>query len=264
MGWDSLGAQLLIVLVPLLLSVLATMRGAHPVAFVISRACLTFIAADLFAWPLYTAFSLPGPHPLEIMGAIFWGAPVLIGLYFALAWVDYEAWINSPYLRPDNRQSPRGMPELPLGNAPIVNPLSVFLGSSLNLATHMPHTVLQMGAEPMIVIDRDRRGRLIIKTLKIFDAHGDIVIWFDDHKYRMGPMAMRPERPDSHTIIVHDRGASEVLRLSFLNPQAIFLTGIFCRPGSQRVSVFPDHLEMGTVTIGTMTIVGARVSLMVG
>jgi|GEM_PF-4956002 len=251
---STLSIQALVVLVPLVAGVVCTLSGgAHPIAYWVARFCFIGIAADLTIYPAYEVLNGGAPNSIWFVPLLLWFGFIFAGAYSALSWIDRQAWINSPFLKPDNRPAPFPPPDLSedfmglsFARPVSINPLFVYFGTCIGVSSHMPHTILQMHDEPMLTVDRDKRGNLIIQTLKIFDANDDIVIWFDNHKYRMGPTAMRPERPDPHSIVVHDRTATEVLNLRFLNSQTLLLTGLFRYKG-RSAQVFDDHVQIGTL-----------------
>lgn len=273
MQWDSFFVQTLIVCGTLLAGVLAAMRGAHPINFWISRICFVAIAADLSALVFYKVFSQAGVHPLEAMAATFGVGVIFMGLVWSLAWIEHESWVNSPYLKPNNLPDPRQVPDMPdLKGLPpalaarIGNPadsLFVHFGTNIAGGSLMPHTILEMNGEPMIVVNRDKRGNLVIQTLKIFDANGDIVVWIDNGKIRRGPSSMDPERPNAHTIIVHDRTAAEVLHLTFVNYRSLSLTGLFRHKGVPPVQIFDDHAQINGARLSGGVFFGNRADIAV-
>jgi hypothetical protein len=228
MSATTLFAQIGVIFLPLLLGVIATMKGSHPIAFWIARACFVIIAADLVIFPTYEAFSA------GVDGAIFfpllilvWGV-VFCGLFFSLYWVKKEEGLNSARLVPGDVQTPPLRPTV----MPIPpNALMVFWGSNMSWATTFPRTVIRMGATDLLTIGRSAKtGVLVIKTLRIYDDRNNIIVRVDENEFWVGD-GNRKKRPDPSTLIVYDHFDVEVLRITLLNKSAVVIRGILRCPG---------------------------------
>src|ERR1017187_4952020 len=132
---------------------------------------------------------------------IFGGAAIsfaTVGLLIVvLTWLNYRQAIQSAVLRPRNDP----MPAHPLiGRAP-ENAFLVFLGTLMSWATKMPHTVLMMGGDTMIAIDREKDSdRLILTALRIFDDRNNIIASVDRDGFWV-KNTTRSKRPDPSTLV---------------------------------------------------------------
>jgi hypothetical protein len=169
------------------------------------------------------------------------------GLVATLQWTNYREAMSSKELSPGNAPMPidiaKVAPEIPIS----ANTLFVFFGNnSVAWGTEMPHTILTMGREPMIVIDRvPNSNKLVLSVLRIFDDRGNIIARVDDEGFWV-ENSTRNKRPDPGTLTVFDHSDKEVLRMVFLNPRAISVTGIFRRPQSMYpVIINPTEIFMG-------------------
>jgi hypothetical protein len=125
----------------------------------------------------------------------------------------------------------------------------VFLGSTIAWTTRMPHTIVEMGPDKMLVIDKDKSGdKLVLSALKIFDDSNNAIARIDEHGVWMAN-STRIKKLDASTLVVFDRGNIEVLRIAFLNPKALSITGIFRHAGVRTVSITSEYLDIGRMRI---------------
>lgn len=122
-------------------------------------------------------------------------------------------------------------PNLPRGCVKPVGALGIFLGSTnVTWAIQFPHVALFMKKDEMLVIDREKTsGYLEIKTLRVFGPEGRVVASIHDGEFWVSSN-VRKKRPDESTLIVYDERDAELLRVSFLNPSALMITGVFRHP----------------------------------
>lgn len=212
--------------------------------FWFARGC--FIAASLDALGFATYWLWPElgrPLLWRLSIAALFGAILLPILIFALHWVDVREDRTLRQLFPGTEP----LPALAAKCKVPADALMVSFGSNLGWATNMPHTIIQMGGDPILSIDRDRASAsLIITVLRIFDDRNDIIAKIDkDGFWVRGDTRMK--RPDRSSLIVFDHNDSEVLNIRFLNPRAISVTGIF-RHTHVRFPVIltPEYMEINT------------------
>ena len=104
--------------------------------------------------------------------------------------------------------------------------LSILIGSNLSWSTRFPHTVLEMGDEQMLVVDKDDKRNLKVSVLRIFDDRDDIIARIDNDGFWV-QNTLRKKRPDPSTLIVYDHNDIQVLKLQYLNEKAISIQGTF-------------------------------------
>ena len=163
--------------------------------------------------------------------------------------MNYLEALASKILKPGNEPIP---PHAALRRVPD-KALMVFLGTNLAWATRMPHTVLMMGGEPMIAIDRHQNSnQIVVSVLRIFDDRHNIIARIDEGGFWV-ENSTRSKRPDPHTMQVYDHNDVEVLRIVFLNPRAISVTGVF----RHRDVAVPVIVTANNAVVGGMTMSGS-------
>ena len=95
--------------------------------------------------------------------------------------------------------------------------LIVLWGSNVSWSTErMPHTIIQMGPDRMLTIDRAKDGKsLVVTTLRIFDDRNNIIARIDEDGFWV-ENSSRKKRPDASTLVVYDHNDTEVLNVKFL------------------------------------------------
>jgi heme/copper-type cytochrome/quinol oxidase subunit 4 len=221
----GVGLTLLLTLVPFGISL--AISAMSPVLFWISRICFVGAALDLVCFAAYLFNKSALFESWKLLASVAVGLGTLALLAPTLRWVNYLEALASKVLRPGKEPMPphdalRGVP----GQA-----LMVFLGTNLAWATRMPHTVLMMGGEPMITIDRHKNSnQIVVSVLRIVDDRNNVIARIDEDGFWV-ENSTRSKRPDPHTMQVYDHNDMEVLHIVFLNPRAILVTGIFRHRG---------------------------------
>jgi hypothetical protein len=221
------------------------LNDAMTLAFWIARLCFIAAATDVLGLTVYCLWT-GNSHVSSrlIIGAVV-GVIVIPALVVALQWVDVREARNSTKLMAGKTPTPA----LPTQARVPQDALMVFLGSTIAWATRMPHTVVEMGSDKMLVIDNDKSGnRLVVTVLKIFDAGNNIVARIDEQGFWVAN-SIRIKRVDPSTLVVFDHGDMEVLRITFLNPRALSITGVFRHAGLRTVSITPEFLDIGGMRI---------------
>lgn len=128
--------------------------------------------------------------------------------------------------------------------------LKVFYGSNVSATRVFPFTILQMGAEEMIVVDKNKDGDLVVTTLKVFDERGEILATIDEGDFWVRN-DLRKKRPSGSTLVVYDRHDAEVARIQLLNARSLSVEGVFWlprqgnMPGIGPVTISKDALISG-------------------
>jgi hypothetical protein len=121
-------------------------------------------------------------------------------------------------------------------NKLVANSFRIYFGDYLVVVHEFPNRVLSIASENMLILDRDIAGHIIIKSLTVFDGD-QLTAKVDDHGWQAKSFK---KTEDQSTLIVYNHD-DEALRLQYLNPNAIRLSGIFQHPKSQtKVVVRPD------------------------
>jgi hypothetical protein len=144
---------------------------------------------------------------------------------------------SSGFLTPDNKSTPNKVSIPPKA-------LSLFLGNSVAYNSSFPHTVIEVGTEPLLVINK--QGNNVTITAKFFSTDGKIVAELKENQFYINQSnSYRMERPNDHSLIVYDEQTNEALNVYFLNPAAIKLTGRFYFPKHQPIIITEEWLMIG-------------------
>lgn len=109
------------------------------------------------------------------------------------------------------------------------NVITIFLGNSAAYTSKFPHTVIQVGGQNLLVLNKVNKN--ITVSAKFFSKNGKIVAELKENKFYVNPNNyFRIERPDEHSLIVYDQEAQEVLNVEFINPSVIKLLCTFYVP----------------------------------
>jgi hypothetical protein len=105
------------------------------------------------------------------------------------------------------------------------------------------HTVVKIGGHSLLSLNRSAKG--VTVSAKIFDSDG-ILVEIDHGKFKVyrGDFIKR-EHPDLHTLVVYDKWNNERIRVRYLNPSAISITGRFFYPGYASVVAKEAELQIG-------------------
>jgi hypothetical protein len=176
------------------------------------------------------------------LGAI--GAALLAeGVNLALPWVDLREVQLSKTLTSRNVETP----PIPARCEAPKGAVLVFLGSNLAFAAKMPSAIIAMGGRDMLAIDMDEHQRLLIKTLRILDDKNEMIARIEDDEFSVAP-SVRHVKPDESTFIVYDQNNVEVLRISYLNIQAVSIRGQFHGENLPPLIIADDKAQLGDHT----------------
>jgi hypothetical protein len=203
---------------------LATTATEH--AYFIAARAGNILAIALISYSLVAALWARKYPPLGktiSAGAIV--AAAVVSIIIINFWFVYLETKDTPKLFAGNDTDPAHLTcRMPPDGA-----MKIFIGSNMAWSTRFPHTVLRMGGTDMLVVDRDADGSLTIKTLRVFDANGELLARFDDGII-WSNVEIRTARPDKSTLAIFDKADEEIMRIRFMNPQSLKITGTFFRP----------------------------------
>jgi len=212
--------------------------------FTFARICFLAAAFDATGFLIVWLWLVSkGPLVSRLLLGVAGAAIILPGADVALQWVDLREVQLSKTLRPRNVQTP----PIPADCKVPKGAVMVFLGSNLAIATKMPSTIIQMGDQDMLAIDMDRDHRLTIETLRIFDDQNEAIAQIDDDEFSVAP-SVRHVKPDESTFVVYDQHSAEVLRISYLNIQAVSIRGEFRGENLPPLSIGDDKVQLGDRT----------------
>jgi len=169
---------------------------------------------------------------------------LLLGLSSTFEWVNLEEVRLSETLASKNVETPvvpASCSQIPPGA------VMIFMGSNLALATKMPATVVKMGDSDLLVVDIYRGHRLRIDTLRLLNENNEEIARIDGDEFWTAP-SVRHEKPDASTLVIYDQNNAEVLRISYLNVQAIVIRGKFRAEDHPPLFIGEDKAELGDRT----------------
>jgi len=142
---------------------------------------------------------------------------------------------TSGIITPDNKSTP---------NTPICqnipsNAITLFFGNSVAYTSTFPHTVIEVGGQPLLVINKQNKN--IIISAKFFSEDGKIVAELKENKFFINPNNyFRIEKPNDHILIVYDQQGNQSLNINFLNSSVIKLLGRFYLPNRPPIIINED------------------------
>lgn len=143
-------------------------------------------------------------------------------------------------LTPDNKPTPVNSMCTDIPN----NAIMFFLGNSLAYTRTFPHTIIEVGGQPLLVIDKQNEN--ITVSAKFFSADGNIVAELKDNRFFINPNNyFRIERPDEHTLIVYDQQGNQNINIHFLNQNSIKLLGQFHLPNRPPIIISEEFYRYG-------------------
>lgn len=146
----------------------------------------------------------------------------------------------SGVLTPDNKLTPK----TPNNVLIPADAIALFFGNSLAYTNSFPHTVIEVGAEPLLVINK--QGNIITVTAKFFSEDGKIVAELKENQFHINQNNyFRLERPSDHALVIYDQKGNESLNIHFINPTVIKLTGKFYLPKHPPVIITEDYQLFG-------------------
>lgn len=236
------------ILVPLFVGagVTLTLSPSVPAEFWAARAC--FIASGLIAagWGCYWLVTTDMRIGWKLGFACLLGATCLPSLVGLLMWVDFRADIAAPdVLTPANLPQPSvpSLSQVPPEERPGADSYLVYFGTNVSWFSNFPHTILQMGEVPMIVIDKDERGNIVLSVLRLFDKDGKILARVENNGFWLAG-STRKSRPSKSILRVFDDEDKQVLSIHLLNKKCLEVQGIFNHKGSLPVIITDSNMEM--------------------
>ena len=153
---------------------------------------------------------------------------------------------TSGVILPGTKRLPERHAQIPKGA------IALFLGNSLAYTSSFPHTVIKVGGEQALVIDKNKGGIAIYA--KLFSEDGRIVAELKNNEFYVNPNNyFRIERPNQHALIVYDQSGQQALNVEFLNPSAIKLLGKFYFPSRPPIIIEEEWMSYGGVKMSNNT-----------
>jgi hypothetical protein len=125
----------------------------------------------------------------------------------------------------------------------------ILLGNSGSYGTSFPQTIIKIGQDRMLTINKvnDR----IAVNAKLFSKDGRIIAEIKNNEFFINPNNyFRKERPDEHSLVVYDQEGIEVLNVRFINPRTIKFLGVIRHPRKTVVVSERNGLFANTICTG--------------
>ena len=125
-------------------------------------------------------------------------------------------------------------------------PEDPFFGNSVAYTSSFPHTVIEVGNQKLLVINK--KGNRITISAKFFSQDNRIVGELKDNQFYINPNNyFRIERPNEHSLIVHDQEGNQAINVEFLNSSAIRLLGRFYLPNRPPIIIDEEWQTFGGI-----------------
>jgi hypothetical protein len=192
-----------------LLWVYTLWRGSHTLSLWLGVALC--IGAAYLVWGFNRTFKIAAVA-LIVAGFVAWH-------YLPAPQPALQGWLSPG----DEPTPPNACDRLP-GKA-----LLVICGNSAAWGTRFPQTIIKIGDERLLTMDKVK-GRVAISG-KFFSVDGRIVAELKNNRFYVNPNNyFRIERPDSHSLTVIDQQDETVLSVRYLNPHTIRFSGVVRGP----------------------------------
>jgi hypothetical protein len=137
---------------------------------------------------------------------------------------------------------------------------AIYAGGGAVYGSSRPQVLLSIGGQEIITGEPLQDGSIRLKTIRLFDEDGDILVRITDDKFWVHPLARR-ERPDFSTLIVYDKKDVAVLKLEFLDHNSIRINGVFRVPRRPPVIISDASITVGPLTVSGMCARDVRTGL---
>jgi hypothetical protein len=204
--------------------------SSHLVTWILAGFTLAGGMLIALPWPL--RLSIP---PVGLVLLMF----LVVAPFLPPNETEFHGWLT-----PGNLPSPK-VPNQCADAASIPDTLSVFLGSNVQLipAARTTSDVITANGDSLLSFQRTPDG--IAVTATVYDEQGTVVtVVHNEFERATGGASFRMERPDRHSLTVYDRWNKPVFGVTFLNPSAISVTGVFRHPPSGAIlTITADYLR---------------------
>lgn len=220
------------------IGVALAVSDANGIEFWVARGCFILATVDALIFVVIWLWSTESlAVPIAILGVLIAGVTV-VALVYSLRWVDYREEKGLTKLLPGSKERP----QLPPRCIPPADAMVVLFGTNAAWGSKFPYTLLDMGGVKMLEINKSPgKSQLNITVLRIFDDRGTIIARIDENGFWVAP-DMRQQKPNRSTLVVYDRADQQALKVEFVNPNTLYVEGIFRDHRGAAVQITPDRL----------------------
>jgi len=122
--------------------------------------------------------------------------------------------------------------------------IALFFGNSVAYTSTFPHTIIEVGGQPLLSIDKKNENITI--SAKFFSSNNRIVAELKENEFYINPNNyFRIEKPNEHSLIVYDQQGDKILNVHFINSSAIKILGRFYLPNRSPIIIDEDIQSYG-------------------
>ncbi|MBI4572114.1 MAG: hypothetical protein HY713_02360 [candidate division NC10 bacterium] len=128
--------------------------------------------------------------------------------------------------------------------------LVVYLGGFAGVAQQFPHTVLNVKGQNRVVLNRRPDGSLGL-SLDVLGQDGRLITRIHNGEFVINQSNfLQMKRADRSSLRVVDQFGLEVLKIRYLNPQAVRIDAVLRYPGSQPIRFSGSEIGAGFCSRG--------------
>jgi hypothetical protein len=129
--------------------------------------------------------------------------------------------------------------------------ITFILGTMDARTSVFPATIITVHGKPLLTVDRAADGKIVFSA-DIYDGEDNIVAEIDKGQYDVDSSVFKMKRSGlSNLSVVIRKDKEEVLKVNYINPQAVSITGVF-RAHYTKVEVSKDGIMQDGKYLGTL------------
>jgi hypothetical protein len=118
--------------------------------------------------------------------------------------------------------------------------IAILVGTNVFGVDKFPHTILLIGGQTILSVDKKTSETITIETLKLFGRNGNILASIDHNNFWISPL-VRKERRDRSSLRIYDFEDREILNISLINKSSLSVSGIFGSPLRGGIALDSTH-----------------------
>ena len=225
------------------------MTSVDPAASLFAKGLITISLLCVIVYIIYATLANKFPiQPLVIVGfsiVSLFSVALFVG---GCQWVTNREMLYSSILYPDNEPNPPYYRPPPPITQISPNALKLFFGTNTAFATGLPYNVFVIDGVPVLTLNRGVDGSITVETLRVFDDRGNSIARIDRNDFWVSANN-RYKKPSPHELIVFDHADRQVLKIDYINKNAVQVEGIFYSPKTHAfIEIDPDMMKTSNGT----------------
>jgi hypothetical protein len=131
--------------------------------------------------------------------------------------------------------------------------IAIYIGANIDCVTHFPLPLLEIDGDPIITLDRNADGQIVITYLLLNDVNEFNLAAITGNNYWTNPNVRKEISHDRDNLIVFNTRGDRAMVVEFMNPYHISISGEFYHHGY--------HLSIGRMDMTADIPVGKKVTL---